>query len=84
MTATVTRLVIDSLPSTPGQALSSATGGIVIVLLLGLLVVRQLVQSADRPGAGEIVQTLDIAMFPLLIAFFVIVYLRLLDLMPLG
>ena len=84
MTSTVTRLVLDSLPSTPGQALGSATGGIVVILLLGLLVVRQLVQSAGRPRAGEIVRTLDVATIPLLIAFFVIVYLRLQDLMPLG
>ena len=84
MTSIVSRVVIETLPGTPGQALAAATGGILAAILVGLLIVRQLVQTAGRPHWREIVWTLDVAAIPLLIAFAVIVYERLQDLMPLG
>jgi hypothetical protein len=84
MTATVTQFVIDSLPRTPGLALTVPIDGIVAGVLLILLVARLLLQAADTRAARRAYQTLDIAAIPLLIAFVIIVYTRIQEIMPLG
>ena len=84
MTSIVTRLALDTLPATPGQALATSTGGIVVLLLVLLLVIRQLVVVADVARSRRIVAALDVAVAPLLIAFAVIMYERLQEILPLG
>ena len=84
MTSIVSNAIIDALPATPGQALAIATGGIIALALLVLMIARQLIEASGRPGGARIVRTLDIAVLPFLIAFAVIVYERLQSLMPLG
>jgi hypothetical protein len=84
MTATVTQVVIDSLPGTPGQALSSGAAAIVIGFLLGLMVVRLLlvVADADRGRPARIV--VDLAIAPLLVAAAMLMIGRLLEIQPIG
>jgi uncharacterized membrane protein len=84
MTSIVSDAVVAALPATPGQALAVATGGIVALALVILMIARQLVEASGRPGGARIVRTLDIAVLPFLITFAVIVYERLQSLMPLG
>jgi len=84
MTATVTQVVIDSLPGTPGQALAAVTGGIVIAFLLGLIVVRLLLVVAGTARADAIRVVVDLAIAPLLAAFVILLVGRLLEIQPIG
>ena len=83
MTITVTRLVAESLPQTPGQALALFVDGIVLVLVVGLLVTRLLVQAAGQQHVRTL-RAIDIALVPLslVVAFFL--YIRLQEILPLG
>lgn len=83
MTITVTRLVEESLPQTPAQALALVVDGIVLVLVIGLLVTRLLVQAGGaRSGRTE--RALDIALVPLSVVVAVFLYIRLQEIVPLG
>ncbi len=84
MTATVTQFVVESLPRTPGLALSLPVDGIVAAVLIIVLVASLLLRVADTRAARVASQTLDIAAVPLLIAFVMIVYTRIQEIMPLG
>lgn len=83
MTITVTRLVAESLPQTPSQALALFVDGIVLVLLVGLLVTRLLVQAAD-PQRVRTLRAIDIALVPLSIVVALFLYIRLQEILPLG
>jgi hypothetical protein len=83
MTITVTQLVTESLPQTPGQALALFVDGIVIVLVVGLLVTRLLLQAAG-PQHGRTLRAIDIALLPLSIVVAFFLYVRLQEILPLG
>lgn len=83
MTITVTRLVAESLPQTPAQALALFVDGIVLVLLIGLLVTRLLVQ-AGGPERARTLRTLDMALVPLSVVVAIFLYIRLQEIVPLG
>jgi hypothetical protein len=84
MTATVTQVAIASLPGTPGQALSSAAGGIIIAFLLGLIVVRLLLVVADTSRGYAVRVVVDLAIAPLLVATGLLLVGRLLEIQPIG
>ena len=84
MTSTVTQVIVDTLPQTPGQALAAATGAVIACLLVALLIVRQLVAAANRPQAQSVLSIIDVAAYPLLCAFVIVVYERLQEILPLG
>ena len=84
MTSTVTQIIVDTLPQTPGQALAAATGAVIACLLVALLIVRQLVAAANRPQAQSVLSIIDVAAYPLLCAFVIVVYERLQEILPLG
>jgi hypothetical protein len=84
MTSTVTRFVVDTLPQTPGQALTAPAAAIVVVLLLIVLVARLLLGVADVPRSREMVRTLDVLAAPLFIALAFILSTRVLEILPLG
>jgi hypothetical protein len=83
MTITVTRLVAESLPQTPAQALAFAVDGIIIVLVIGLLVTRLLVQAAG-PQHARTLRALDLALVPLAVVVAFFLYVRLQEILPLG
>jgi hypothetical protein len=84
MTSTVTRLVIDTLPQTPGQALAAPAAGILVLLLVFVLIARLLLGVADVPRSRAAVRTLDVIAAPLFIAFAFILSTRVLEILPLG
>jgi hypothetical protein len=84
MTATVTQVAIDNLPGTPGQALSSAAGGIVIAFLLALMVVRLMIVVADPERGRQARIVVDLAIAPLLAASIMLMVGRLLEIQPIG
>ena len=83
MTITVTRLIAESLPQTPGQALALIVDGIVVVLVVGLLVTRLLVQAAG-PQHARTLRALDLALLPLAVVVAFFLYIRLQEILPLG
>ena len=83
MTITVTRLVEESLPQTPAQALALVVDGIVLVLVIGLLVTRLLVQAGGARSART-ERALDIALVPLSVVVAIVLYIRLQEIVPLG
>ena len=84
MTGTVTQVAIDSLPGTPGQALASGAGGIVVAFLLALIAVRLLLVVADTERGRSILPVVDLAIAPLLAAFLMLMGGRLLEILPIG
>jgi hypothetical protein len=84
MTSTVTRLVLDSLPQTPGQALAAPPAGILVALLLIAFVARLLLGVADVPRSRDTMRTLDVVVLPLFIAMAFILSTRVLEILPLG
>lgn len=84
MTATVTQIAISNLPATPGQALASAAGGIVIAFLLALMAVRLMLVVADTERGHAIKIVVDLAIAPLLAAVIVLMVGRLLEIQPIG
>ena len=83
MTITVTRLVAESLPQTPTQALALAVDGIIAVLVVGLLLTRLLVQAAG-PQQARTLRALDVALVPLVVVVAIFLYIRLQEILPLG
>jgi hypothetical protein len=84
MTSTVTRLVMDTLPQTPGQALAAPAAGILVTLLVIVLIARLLLGVADVPRSRAAVRTLDVVAAPLFIALAFILSTRVLEILPLG
>jgi len=84
MTAIITQVAIDNLPSTPGQALASVAGGIVVAFLLALMVVRLLLVVGD-PASGRPARiVVDLAIVPLLVAAIMLLTWRFLEIQPIG
>ena len=83
MTVTVTRLVAESLPQTPAQALALVVHGIILVLVLALLITRLLLQAGggQRPRT---LRTIDLALVPLCVVVAIFLYIRLQEIVPLG
>ena len=84
MTGTVIQIVVDSLPTTPAQALASPAHDIMLGLLILVLVARLLIRVREIPNAATITRTLDVALVPLFVGFVLILYVRLLEIIPLG
>lgn len=84
MTATITQVAISNLPGTPGQALASAAGGLVIAFLLALMAVRLLLVVADTERGHAIKIVVDVAIAPLLVAVILLMGGRLLEIQPIG
>jgi hypothetical protein len=84
VTGTVIQIVIDSVPRTPAQALASPAHGIVLVLLLVLLGLRLVVRVLELRSETRITQTVDVALVPLFVAFVLILFIRLQEIVPLG
>jgi len=84
MTATITQVAIDNLPSTPNQALASAAGGILIAFLLGLITVRLLLVVADTERGRSVRAVVDLAIAPMLAAAALLLLERLLEILPIG
>jgi hypothetical protein len=84
VTATITQIAIDNLPATPGQALASAGGGIVIAFLLALITVRLLLVVADTERGPAIRAVVDLAIAPMLAAAALLLLGRLLEILPIG
>lgn len=84
MTAIITQVAIDNLPSTPGQALASVAGGIVVAFLLALMVVRLLLVVGDPDGGRPARIVVDLAIVPLLVAAIMLLTWRFLEIQPIG
>jgi hypothetical protein len=84
MTGTVIQIVIDSIPATPPQVLASPAHAIVLGLLIVVLVARLLIRVREIADAATITRTLDVALVPLFGGFVLILYIRLLEIVPLG
>ena len=84
MTSMVTELVEGRLPGTPAGALALPVDAIVTAFLIAFLVGRLLVRARARPGSRWSVHPVDVAAVPLIIAFGVIAFGRILEIMPLG
>lgn len=83
MTITVTQITLAALAGASFETLSTTYGAIGILLLLGLLALKEFVRS--RPGLRQpaALQVFDIAIIPLVLMFGWVIVLRLLDLMRL-
>ncbi len=84
MTSTVAEAITDALPGTPGLALISPPGGIVVLMLIGLLAIRLLAQVAAVGRSRAVMRTVEIAAGPLVIALVLILYARFQEILPLG
>jgi hypothetical protein len=84
MTSTVTRLALDWLPQTPGQALAAPAAAMVVALLLIVFTARVLLGVADAPRSRDAMRTLDVVVVPLFIALAFILSTRVLEILPLG
>ncbi len=80
MTSTVSQFTTSTITSTSYDALSTSIGIIAIVLLIVLLLLKETARAFGRGRAPIWVRTLDVAIMPLLLAFTVVVVLRLLSL----
>lgn len=83
MTMTVTEITLGALSGANYETLSTTYGVVAIVLLLGLLALKEVARS--RPGLRHpaSLQVFDIAAVPLLLMFGWVIVLRLLDLVRL-
>ncbi len=81
MTSSLNRSVIDYLTSTDYDVISTTVGLLAVAALLVLLVQREAVRSYGGGRAERWIRGLDLAVLPLLVAFAVIVVLRLLELL---
>jgi uncharacterized BrkB/YihY/UPF0761 family membrane protein len=83
MTATVTDVIIATIRSSTPDTLASTFGVILIMLLLVLLLQKELVRAYDASRSRKWLQTLNVAILPLLIAFGIIIVMRFLGLLRL-
>lgn len=82
MTSSINRSLIDFLTSTDYDGISTTVGLAAVVALLVLLVEREAVRAYWGEDRHRWIHGLDVAVFPLLVSFAVIVLLRLLQLLP--
>ena len=80
MTLTVTEVTRLFILSNTYESLSTSLGAIVILLLIVLLIQKELIRARGGLHARKWMRALDIAIAPLLLAFLVIVILRLINL----
>jgi hypothetical protein len=78
MTWTITAGVAASTRANSFAALSSTVGAILIGLLVVLLLLRELRRIRARPGDREAGEVIDVLLAPLLLAYPLIVVVRLL------
>ena len=81
MTSTVTAMTIKVITAYTFNTLSTTVGVVVIELLFGLLLQKELIRSLGTPLAKVWMRALDIAVLPLLLTFCVIVGVRFLNLL---
>jgi hypothetical protein len=81
MTSTVTEVTRAFITSTMYSTLSPTLGIIAIVLLVVLLIERELLRASGGPRSSLWLQTLNIAIVPLLLTFGLVVIARLIDIM---
>lgn len=81
MTSTVTAATIAALSSTTYEVLSTTVGIVVVLVLAVLLLQKELARVLVGERAREWLHAFDLALVPLLVAFFVIVTARLAELL---
>ena len=84
MTATITQIAVENLAATPGQALASAAGGILIAFLLALITIRLLLVVADTDRGRAVRAVVDLAITPMLAAAALLLLGRMLEILPIG
>jgi hypothetical protein len=83
MTAIVTQSTIAALNAADYEIISAIFGGLAVVLLLVLLGLKEFVRSRPGQQRPALLRVFDIAAFPLLFTFMVVLVLRLLSLINL-
>jgi len=81
MTALVTDVIARAIASNTVDSLSTARSVVLILLLLGLLVLKELARAAGGPRSTAWTDTLNIAIVPLLLVFGFFVAINFLDLL---
>ena len=84
MTATITRLTMDTIASSSYDALSTTFGVIAIVLLIALLAQKELMRAMGGTRARTWRRALDTMIAPLVLVFGMIVIIRLVGLIRVG
>lgn len=77
MTATVTRATLDLLASGTLDAITGTAGLVVSLLLAALLLQQEVLRVVGGDGSARVRRALGIAIMPLLLAFVLLVALRL-------
>jgi hypothetical protein len=80
----VTDLITSTLPGTPALALALPLDGLVTVFLIAVLVIRLLISAARGATGRPELHVIDVAAIPLFLAFAIIVYGRVTEILPLG
>jgi hypothetical protein len=81
MTSTVTAMTVKVITAYTYNTLSTTVGVVVIELLFGLLLQKEIIRTLGTPLAKVWMRALDVAVLPLLLAFCVIVSVRFLNLL---
>ena len=84
MTSTVTELTIATFSSDTYEVLSASVGLVVILLLLFLVAEKELIRAFGGKRSQTWMQTLNLAIVPLLLAFGFIVVMRFADRLYFG
>lgn len=79
MTSTITQVTALTVTSTGYAAFSLTIGAVAVVLMIGMLVLRETMRVAHGDESASWVNSLNLAIAPLMIAFGVIMALRLKD-----
>jgi len=82
MTSLVSDAVLEFLSATDYDAISTTVGLTSVIALLVLLIERETVRAYGGERSRHWLRGLDLAVRPLLVAFGIIVLLRLLQLLP--
>ena len=80
MTSTVTAMTVKVITAYTYNTLSTTIGVVVIELLFGLLLQKELIRTLGNPLSKVWMRALDIAVLPLFLTFCVIVGVRFLNL----
>jgi hypothetical protein len=83
MTATVSQFMRLLLTTSGGDALSTALGAVTVILLIGLLIQKEIIRAQAGAKTKVWIDTLNVAIVPLLFAFTVIVMVRFLSVLKL-
>jgi hypothetical protein len=79
MTSTVTEITLTTILFGTHESRATSLGLILVLLLVALVVERELMRARGGPQSERWTRTLNVAIVPLLMAFAVIVVIRLLD-----